>query len=72
MFSKNIVLLHGWGASVEKLKPLASELKKKGWDVLLPKLPGFDALVPKTVWSLKDYSDFVLKQAGKKWGKKKL
>ncbi len=69
MIEKNIVLLHGWGASVEKLKPLALELEKKGWDVLLPKLPGFDASVPKIVWNLKDYSGFVLKKANKYFGR---
>lgn len=71
MSKKNIILLHGWGTSAEKLKPLASELKKLGWNVLLPKLPGFDLKVPKEVWGLEEYADFVQAKAEKYFSRKK-
>ena len=71
MFVKNIVLLHGWGASVEKLKPLGKSLEKLGWKVLIPKLPGFDAPAPQIAWELVNYSDYIFEQVRKKWGKKK-
>lgn len=58
-FPKNIVLLHGWGASTKKLKPLADQLERFGWKVFLPKLPGFDMPSPEAVWGLEDYSDFI-------------
>ncbi len=58
-FPRNIVLLHGWGASTKKLEPLANQLEKLGWKVFLPKLPGFDMPSPEVVWGLEDYSDFI-------------
>lgn len=64
---KNIVLLHGWGASVDKLKPLQSELTKLGWDVTNLKLPGFDNPTPQTAWDLSDYAEYVLRSAKKKY-----
>ncbi len=60
---KNIVLIHGWGASVEKLMALKANLQKLGWSVYLPELPGFDAKAPKTPWKLNDYVSFVYKEA---------
>ncbi len=65
---KNIVLLHGWGASVEKLEPLGNALEEMGWRVLLLKLPGFDLEAPDTAWDLDDYVDFVVNKAGKFFG----
>jgi len=71
MVTKNIILLHGWGAESKKLYPLKNNLEKFGWQVLVPKLPGFEAPPPKSIWGLKDYSDYVLKKARKKFGKKR-
>lgn len=65
---KNIVLLHGWGATVTKLIPLKKELEKKGWQVLLPKLPGFDLAAPKIAWGLSEYVEFVHNKAEKGFG----
>lgn len=59
MNPKNIVLLHGWGANVNKLKPLAQELKKLNWKILILKLPGFGVQPPKTIWGLSDYGVYV-------------
>jgi pimeloyl-ACP methyl ester carboxylesterase len=66
---KKIVLLHGWGASIEKLRLLASQLEKKNWQVFIPKLPGFDILPPKNAWGVGEYADHVLNEAHKVYGK---
>lgn len=71
MVAKNIVLLHGWGAKTNKLRPLANELEKLGWNVFLPKLAGFDRPAPKEVWGIKEYSDFVYEEARMQFGGKK-
>lgn len=63
MVRKNIVLLHGWGANVEKLGPLAQELRKLDWKVYIPRIPGFDTSPPKNVWGLMEYSKFILKSS---------
>lgn len=61
--SNNIVLLHGWGASINKLKPLAGELEKLKWETLTLKLPGFDKSPPKTAWGVGEYAEYVLKES---------
>ena len=70
MSGKRIVLLHGWGASTQKLEPLKRELEKLGWQVILPKLAGFESSAPKEVWGVKEYSNFVREEAVKVFGKK--
>jgi len=60
---KNIVLLHGWGAETKKLEPLKKSLEMFGWNVFLPKLPGFENPSPKNIWGLKEYSDYVYEEA---------
>lgn len=69
--SKQIVLLHGWGSSVNKLAPLAKELTRLGWSVFVPELPGFNAPPPKSVWGVGDYADYVLKKSQDKFRNKK-
>ena len=59
---KNIVLLHGWGAETKKLEPLKEELETLGWDVFLPKIPGFENPPPDKVWGIEEYSDYVYKE----------
>ncbi len=61
MDGKNIVLLHGWGASSEKLKPLALALEKINWQVFVPKIPGFEAAAPDFAWDIDDYSEYIIK-----------
>jgi len=61
--SKNIVLLHGWGASAEKLEGLKKELEALRWNVFVPELPGFETAPPNRVWGLDNYADYVLKKA---------
>jgi pimeloyl-ACP methyl ester carboxylesterase len=67
MKRKKIVLIHGWGASSVKLEPLAKKLTEHGWDVLLPKLPGFDLPAPKHPLTLGGYSKYVTGLSKKKW-----
>lgn len=60
---KNIVLVHGWGANTEKLKPLSEELKSLGWRIFLIKIPGFDVPAPDSVWGVKEYSNYLYKNS---------
>lgn len=59
MAPKNIILLHGWGAGIKKLGPLGDALKKNGWKVLIPELPGFDAPEPPDNWGIDEYTEYV-------------
>lgn len=61
---KKIVLVHGWGASVEKLMPLKSALERLGWKVLLPKLPGFGIPIAKP-FEVLDYAKFLNSESTK-------
>jgi pimeloyl-ACP methyl ester carboxylesterase len=54
MKKEKIYLLHGWAYSTEKWEPLVKELVKKGFDVVLLKIPGLTAPLTK-VWELDDY-----------------
>lgn len=56
-----LVLLHGWGASIELMWPLAERVANGGFRVYLPDFPGFGhSERPNRPWSLRDYSNFVL------------
>ncbi len=56
---EDLLLLHGWGGSIESLKGLQNELSKK-YKVTNISLPGFgQSEAPKISWSLKDYSLFL-------------
>ncbi|MDE0609628.1 MAG: alpha/beta hydrolase [Anaerolineaceae bacterium] len=56
-----LVLLHGWGASLELMWPLAERIANSGFRVYLPDFPGFgNSERPNRPWSLRDYSNFVL------------
>lgn len=57
---KQIVLLHGWGATSSKLEPLEASLNKLGWKTQNIKLPGFELPVPNIAWNLDDYVNYVL------------
>lgn len=70
MTDKHIVLLHGWGANVAKLGPLAKELTKLGWTTYALKLPGFDLPLAQSDWTLASYADYVRRQLADKYDKK--
>ncbi|MEX2145318.1 MAG: alpha/beta hydrolase [Candidatus Spechtbacterales bacterium] len=57
---KNILILHGWGASHESWLEVQKDLAERGFRVIVPDLPGFGSSEePKSPWGLKDYSEFV-------------
>ncbi|MCY4525374.1 MAG: alpha/beta hydrolase [Anaerolineaceae bacterium] len=56
-----LVLLHGWGASLQLMWPLAERMATGGFRVYVPDFPGFgNSERPKRPWSLREYSNFVL------------
>lgn len=55
-----IVILHGWGLSGKTYSELSYLLKKEGFTVFAPDLPGFGSEpLSKSVLILQDYIDFV-------------
>ena len=57
---KLVLLLHGWGDSLQGLHDLHAELSKK-YQVLAVDLPGFgNTEAPKAVWDLDNYSHFLV------------
>ena len=65
LLRKNIMLLHGWGADITKLKPLAENLEKLNWRAFIPKIPGFDASPPSNVWGINEYANYFRNEANK-------
>lgn len=54
-----VLLLHGWGASLETMRPVAARLSPF-FKVYMPDFPGCGKSdVPKTPWELEDYAEFV-------------
>ena len=55
-----IVILHGWGLSGKTFSPLAETLKKQGYRVYAPDLPGFgETKMPESPLTLMDYTRFL-------------
>jgi len=55
-----VVILHGWGLSGKTFFPLAETLKKQGYRVYAPDLPGFgESGMPKRPLTLTDYAYFL-------------
>lgn len=55
-----ILMLHGWGANLKLMQPLAERLAPCGYQVCLLDLPGFgDSDPPPSPWSVHDYANFV-------------
>lgn len=55
-----IVILHGWGLSGKTFLPLEQCLKKQGYRVFAPDLPGFGASkIPEHPLTLSDYARFL-------------
>ena len=56
-----VLMIHGWGARMELLQPLAAKLNLLGYRCLLVDLPGFgDSDEPPRAYSVRDYVDFCL------------
>jgi pimeloyl-ACP methyl ester carboxylesterase len=56
----SLVILHGWGLSQEKFKPLVDVLKHAHYDVYAPDFPGFgQSKMPDKPLTLGDYAVFL-------------
>ncbi len=56
-----IVFLHGWGANISLVWPLAEHMLNRGYKVYVLDLPGFgQSDQPSEAWSVGDYADFVI------------
>lgn len=54
-----IVMLHGWGANIDLMLPLAQRLPD--FRIYIPDLPGFGSTQqPPTAWGVIDYAQFVI------------
>ncbi|MBU0618689.1 alpha/beta hydrolase [Patescibacteria group bacterium] len=59
---QNLLILHGWNSQLSRWQALAAELKKAGFEVFLPVLPGFkNGPKLKQAWELADYICWVEK-----------
>lgn len=60
---KDVLVLHGWGAQIRTVKPIADALSEK-FKVWLIDLPGFgESDLPPEHWDVYSYADFVKKFA---------
>ena len=58
---RDVILLHGWGASIALMHPLGQQLQKLGYRAHLLDLPGFgESALPPTTWTVHDYAQHVL------------
>lgn len=56
-----VLMLHGWGANIELVAPLAKMLARQGHPVYALDLPGFGQTPePPSVWTVFDYARFVV------------
>lgn len=55
-----VVILHGWNLSGERFTPLAQSLRKFGYKVFTPDLPGFgEEKAPLQPWHVVEYARFL-------------
>jgi len=60
--SPPVLMLHGWGASIDLLWQLGQPLAQQGYYVIAPDMPGFgETPPPPTAWTVFDYANFILK-----------
>lgn len=58
---KPIVMLHGWGANLGLVTPLAEKLVPLGYQCFVPDMPGFGQTAsPSSSWSVHDYVKWVM------------
>lgn len=61
---KKIVILHGWTYSLDKWSKFSDLLKKNGFEVYLPKIPGLTQ-ESNEFWNLDKYADWLNNELGK-------
>lgn len=55
-----IIILHGWGLSAARFGSLGDALRKEGYRVFIPDLPGFgESILPNKPYRLADYALFL-------------
>jgi pimeloyl-ACP methyl ester carboxylesterase len=55
-----LIILHGWGSSINSWTNIALSLEKNGVKVFVPDLPGFgETPEPERAWAVDDYISFV-------------
>src|SRR5205823_6556026 len=57
---KKMYIIHGWAYSTEKWQPLVRDLEKKGFEIVLLKIPGLTSPINK-VWNLNSYINWLEK-----------
>ena len=56
-----VLMVHGWGASIDLLQPLAQRLSRLGFRCYMLDLPGFgESDEPPAAYSVSDYAAFCL------------
>ena len=57
-----LLILHGWAGSSDSFVEVQKILANRKFKVICPDLPGFGkTITPDIPWTVKDYSDFILK-----------
>lgn len=57
---KPLLILHGWGSKKERWQTVAKLLSSRGFQVIIPDLPGFgESNIPNNTWDTDDYANFV-------------
>lgn len=55
-----VLLLHGWGASIAAMKPIASCMEQLGYEAIAIDFPGFGSSPePNMPWGVREYADCV-------------
>lgn len=56
---KPLLILHGWGSSIQAMAPVANCAVKLGYEAISLAFAGFgDSEEPKCAWTVRDYADF--------------
>lgn len=55
-----VLLLHGWGANIEAMLPIANCVAAMGKKAITPEFPGFgESAPPKEVWGVPEYANCI-------------
>lgn len=58
---QSLLMLHGWGAHIALVWPLAERMISQGYRVYIPDLPGFgQSAEPLRAWTIFDYAEFIV------------